>query len=202
MIVMKKYFAGAILGCIFLISCVPQHKILYLQSSEEKPTTEFQSLKRTNTRIEPFDLLYITINSADQQGFNLFSQEKQSFSSISDATLAVISYTVNDSGAVRLPVIGNIHVQGLSLEAAAHLIEDSARTILNKPIVSVRFVNTSITILGEVSKPGTYGYTNEELSIFKALGLAGDITEYGNRKQVMLIREKNKVITKYFLYHR
>jgi polysaccharide export outer membrane protein len=196
---MKSQIVGVSIACLFLFSCVPQHKIVYLQSASEKQATEYHNQTQKNTRIESFDLLYITINSTDQQGFNLFAQEKQSFTSISDATLAVISYAVTDSGNVHLPVIGNVSVRGLTLEQAAARIEDSAKSILSKPIVNVRFVNTNVTILGEVLRPGNYPYTNEELTIFRAIGLAGDITEYGNRKEVVLIREKNKVITKYTL---
>ncbi|HEV7230482.1 MAG TPA: polysaccharide export protein, partial [Bacteroidia bacterium] len=70
---------------------------------------------------------------------------------------------------------------------------------ISHPVVSVKFVNNNITILGEVAKAGTYAYPNEKLSLFNALGLAGDITEYGNRKKVTLIRESNNSIHKYNL---
>lgn len=180
-------------------SCVPQRKMVYVQSVDEKAKYEYVVENQKNIRIEPFDQLYISIGSIDQQGYNFFSQEKQNFNSLSEQSLLVLGYTVNDSGCVNLPVIGKIKLQGQTMDEAEVTLKEATKNVLNQPIVSVRFVNNSITVLGEVLKPGNHLFTSQQLTIFRALGLAGDITEYGNRKKVVLIREKNRVIHKYHL---
>jgi polysaccharide export outer membrane protein len=195
---MRNYFYFLLI-ILFLASCVPQRKMVYVQSPNEKAEYEFLVKNKKSLRIEPFDMLYISINSLDQSGYNFFHQENTGTMSVSDASLSILSYTVSDSGTITLPILGKIKLQGLTLDEAANSIKNFTKNVLNNPIVSVRFANNSITVLGEVSKPGTYPYFKEQLNIFYALGLAGDITEYGNRKKVTLIREKNKIINKYEL---
>jgi polysaccharide export outer membrane protein len=195
---MRNYFYFLLI-ILFFASCVPQRKMVYVQSPNEKAEYEFLVKNKKSLRIEPFDMLYISINSLDQSGYNFFHQENTGTMSVSDASLSILSYTVSDSGTITLPILGKIKLQGLTLDEAANSIKNFTKNVLNNPIVSVRFANNSITVLGEVSKPGTYPYFKEQLNIFYALGLAGDITEYGNRKKVTLIREKNKIINKYEL---
>jgi polysaccharide export outer membrane protein len=194
-----RNFCYFLLFVVFFASCVPQRKMVYVQSPNEKAEYEFLVKNKKSLRIEPFDMLYISINSLDQSGYNFFHQENGGTMTVSDASLSILSYTVSDSGTITLPILGKLKLQGLTLDEAANSIKNFTKNVLNNPIVSVRFANNSITVLGEVSKPGTYPYFKEQLNIFYALGLAGDITEYGNRRKVTLIREKNKIINKYEL---
>jgi polysaccharide export outer membrane protein len=198
---MIRSLLPSLLFLLLLASCVPQHKIVYVQSDAPDKETAYAIGTNKSLKIEPFDMLYISIGSAngEQNGYNFFNQDKQNYNSVSELSMSVLGYTVNDSGAITLPVIGKIHLQGLTLDQAAGLIRDSTKSVVSHPIVSVRFVNSAVTVLGEVGKAGTYSYPNERLTIFYALGLAGDITEYGNRKKVVLIRESKKVIHKYYL---
>jgi polysaccharide export outer membrane protein len=194
-----KVVMGFIFLSMGLLSCVPQHKIIYVQSSNEKTNCEYPLHCEKALLIQPHDMLYITVSSLDQPGYNFFNQEKQNYNTISDATLNVLSYTVNEKGFLSLPVLGEIKAKGLTTVEVAKAISDSVKHMLNNPMVAVRFVNSNITILGEVTRPGTYSYTNENLSLFRAIGLAGDVTEYGDRRQVILIRENEKRIHKYKL---
>ncbi len=184
---------------LFFASCVPQRKIVYFQSENEKKEYDYLVESKRIVKIEPFDLLYIGIGSADQSGYNFFNQEKQNFNSVSEQSLSVLGYTVSDSGYIQLPILGKIKVQGLTLDQASSVIKEYTKNVLTNPIVSIRFVNNTVTILGEVDKPGTYTYTKGQLTIFNALGLANDITEYGNRRKVAVIRETNKTIHKSYL---
>lgn len=195
---MRTYFYLFLLSLTLFVSCVPQKKMVYVQSPTEKAEYEFLVKNKKSLRIEPFDMLYISINSLDQSN-NFFHQETGGTMTVSDASLSIMSYTVSDSGTITLPILGRLKLQGLTLEEAAISIKNFTKNVLNNPIVSVRFANNTITVLGEVQKPGTYPYFKEQLNIFYALGLAGDISEYGNRRQVILIREKNKIINKYEL---
>jgi polysaccharide export outer membrane protein len=195
---MKTRFLYVWILLLLLGACVPQKHIVYFQSNAEKAAYEY-SIKRKNIIIAPADVLYITVNSLDQAGYNFFNQEKQNVTSITEQSLGILGYTVNDSGAVNIPLLGPVVVKGLTLDQASKLLVAGFKGILNNPIVSVRFVNNSVTILGDVLRPGTYTYTKEQLSIFRALGLAGDIAEYGNRRRVAIIREEDKMIHKYYL---
>ncbi len=195
---MRKSFFY-LLFTVVVISCVPQKKIVYLQTQKNNNVASHQTAKKRDTRIEPGDQLYITFNSLDQVGYNPFKQENSSTTQLSESALSVISYTVNDSGYVFLPFIGSIKVQDCSLDESAIIMQQTCKNILNNPAVSVHYVNNSWTILGEVQRPGTYTYAKNQLNVFKAIGLAGDITEYGNRRKVVLIREQGDTIHKYNL---
>lgn len=181
------------------VSCVRQRKLVYFQSKSEKTEYEYLLESRRTARIEPLDLLYIHIGSIDQPQYNFFTQEKQGFNGITEESMSVLGFTVNDSGNIILPVVGNVRLKGLTLEEAAKAIKDVVKDVVSNPIVSIRFVNNTITVLGEVARPGAYTYTKQQINLFNALGLAGDITEYGNKNKVVLIREKEKVIHKYYL---
>jgi polysaccharide biosynthesis/export protein len=175
-----------IIIAILASSCVSQKHMIYIQQKENKET---YINHRNDLLIKPFDLLYINVTSLDQQGYNFFSQEKGSFT-VTTELLSVISYTVSDSGQVKLPVIGKLNISGLTLDKAEQTIESAYKNYLNNPSVSIRFVNNLVTILGQVGRPGTYPFATPHINIFNALGLAGDITEYGNRKRVTIIREE------------
>ena len=191
---MKVYHLFIIAFLAF--SCVSQKRMIYIQ---QKENTETYTSHRSELLIKPFDLLYINVSSLDQQGYNFFSQDKGAMT-VTSELLNVISYTVSDSGEVKLPVIGKLKLNGLSLDQAEQAIEVAYRSYLNNPSVSIRFVNNLVTILGQVNKPGTYPFQTPHINIFNAIGLAGDITEYGNRKRVTIIREeKNNEIKRFTL---
>ena len=181
-------------------SCVPQKKIIYLQSKGETIQNEnFLNKTKKDTKIEAFDQLYISINSLDQTGYNPFKQEAITTNSLTEPAFSVLNYTVNDSGNVFLPFLGRVKLQGYTLDQAAELIQIACKKILNNAAVTIHFVNNSVTVLGEVQHPGTYTYLKGQLNIFRAIGFAGDISEYGNRKNVLLIREQGDKIYKYHL---
>lgn len=190
-----------ILLCLFVLlsACVSQRKTVYVQSSKEnlENNNNWSGNKKT-IRIDAFDLLYIKIITIDQPEYNFFNQGVQS-EQFSESSLAIIAYSVDELGFVNMPVIGKVKVKDLTLDEAAIAIKNALKDVLSNPIVSVRFVNNSITVLGEVGRAGTYAYSTDQLNIFRALGLAGDITEYGDRRNVTLIREKGKQIHKYYL---
>ncbi|MDO9137013.1 MAG: polysaccharide biosynthesis/export family protein, partial [Lutibacter sp.] len=102
-----------------------------------------------------------------------------------------ITYLVNSDGDINFPVLGKIKVEGFTIkEITSHLTEALAVYIKN-PIVNIRLTNFKVTVLGEVQKPGTYPVPNERISILEAIGLAGDLTIQGKRKNMVLIREQN-----------
>jgi polysaccharide biosynthesis/export protein len=174
-------------------SCVSQHEVEYLQDKDRR-IKSFNEAEVQEYRLKPDDELYIQINSFDEAAANVFSasgnQSSPGTSGISPYGASLVSYSIDKSGYVILPFIGNILVQDKTLAQVTEILKDSLNSILNQPIVSVKLVNRYVSVLGEVKSPGHYAYAQERLTIYDALGLAGDITEYGNRSSVILTRNE------------
>ncbi|MCF6402766.1 polysaccharide biosynthesis/export family protein [Chitinophaga filiformis] len=103
----------------------------------------------------------------------------------------VTGYLVSEQGFIEYPVLGQVKAAGLTKEQLTTYLRDELnnRKLMRDPVVSVRFLNYRVTVLGEVSRPGVFAINNERMSIMEALGIAGDITIYGKKDNVLLIRE-------------
>ena len=99
-------------------------------------------------------------------------------------------YIVEKDGTVNIPVLGKVAISGLSRQQATEAIQTKLLAYVNKPIVTIQYLNFKVSILGEVARPGTYPITDEKVTLPQALGLAGDLTIYGKRDNILLIREK------------
>ena len=177
-----------------LTSCVTQRKIEYLRDKNNS-TKSFNEAEFSDYRLKPNDELYIQISSLDEGAANIFSNAG-SPTSVSSASMtpygaSLISYSIDKDGFMLLPVIGNILVKDKTLSQVSVILRDSLSHVLNKPIVSIKLVNRYVSVLGEVKNPGHFSYSQDKLTIYDALGLAGDITDYGNRDKVILIRNIN-----------
>ena len=108
-------------------------------------------------------------------------------------TYKLNGFQVDTKGEINYPTIGNIYVKGLSVNELINLIEKniSDNGLLINPTVDIKIINASFTILGEVNKPGKYEFLNNNLSILEAIGIAGDLTINGQRKDVKIIRQIN-----------
>jgi polysaccharide biosynthesis/export protein len=173
----------------FFSSCVTQRKVEYLQD-KNKNIKSFKEAEFPDYKLKPNDELYIQINSIDDASANVFSNSKQDpyIGSMGPYGASLLSYTVDKDGNMLLPVIGKIQAKDKTLSEFSLLLKDSLAHILNQPSVSVKLVNRYISVLGEVNSPGHFPYAQEKLSIYDAIGLAGDITDYGNRDDVILVR--------------
>lgn len=177
----------------FFSSCVTQRKVEYLQD-KNKNIKSFKEAEFPDYKLKPNDELYIQINSLDEASTNVFSntrQESTYVGSIDPYGASLLSYTIDKDGYLLLPVIGKILLKDKTLSEVSIILKDSLNHVLNQPIVSVKLVNRYISVLGEVNNPGHLSFAQEKLTVFDALGLAGDITEYGNRKNVILIRNED-----------
>lgn len=176
-----------------LSSCVSQREVEYLQDKDNR-TTSFYEAEIQDYRLKPDDELYIQINSLDEAAANVFSsagnQQSALTTGISPYGASLLSYGIDKKGYIILPFIGNIFVQDKTISQVTEILKDSLSSILNQPIVSVKLVNRYVSVLGEVRNPGHFPYSQEKLTIYDALGLAGDISEYGNRSEVILARNE------------
>jgi polysaccharide export outer membrane protein len=197
--------------CILSVSCVNTKKIVYFNNVQDT------TLKSTDVNIESViqknDLLNISVSSLNPEASLVFNLPNQaaSVSSLSVATnpngmsgsgggnlQQPMGYLVSTEGTIKFPVLGTIQAAGLTKKQLEQSITNSLteKKLLTDPIVNVRFLNFRVTVLGEVARPTTINVGNEKISILEALGLAGDLTIYGKRDNVLLIREDgaNKII--------
>jgi polysaccharide export outer membrane protein len=185
-------FLIALLVFVLLSSCVTQRKVEYLQD-RNKNIKEFKEAEFPDYKLKPNDELYIQINSLDEAAANIFSNGKQDpyLGSMQPYGASLMSYSIDKDGYLLLPVIGKVMVKDKTTSEVSVILKDSLNHILNQPIVTVKLVNRYVSVLGEVKNPGHFSYSQDKLTIYDALGLAGDITDYGNRNQVILIRNVN-----------
>jgi len=142
-------------------------------------------------KLAPNDILSVRIKTEDPkfaQGFNL--QGEMGFNMGSPGANYLNSYTISDSGMVNLPIIGEMFLQGLNLEEARAAIQEKVNKFLIGATVVVHLVNHRISILGEVRNPGFYYLYFNQLNIFEAMAMAGDVTNIADRSNVVLIRKR------------
>jgi polysaccharide biosynthesis/export protein len=174
---------------LFFSSCLPQP---YVQS-DRITDREFVGQQLDNL-ISPGDELFIRISSADEEQAVVSFQDQ---GGRIDPTL--LSHTVSDDGTIKLPYINRIQLAGLTLEQASDEIESALSQFLFIPSAYVRFINTKVTVLGEVRSPGVYVFNYKNINILQAIGYAEDITDFGNRRKVLVIREEGVTRTKTYV---
>lgn len=191
---------------VLLTACDAYQKVTYLQNAGKTIVfTDTISSPVPDAKLKIGDLLTIVVNSNTPEAsipFNLPLVPMQSMESYSQSRTVISSYgsngglqnyLVGTDGTIIFPIIGKLHVEGMTKNELAAQIKTKIypRYIKEEPIVSIRFVNYSISVLGEVVRPNTYQVNNEKISIFEALATAGDLTIYGRRDNVLLIRQNN-----------
>lgn len=178
-----------------LAGCTSYRNVPYLQDIETV-NNYGKEIPLYDAKIMPKDLLSITVNTTDPQAaapFNLTVQTpinaaQTNVYATSSPTLQ--QYLVNNEGEIDFPVLGRLHVGGLTKNEAEKLIREKLKPYLKEtPIVTVRMANYKISVLGEVARPGSFTVSNEKVNVLEALAMAGDMTVYGVRTNVKLIRE-------------
>jgi polysaccharide export outer membrane protein len=173
-----------------LSSCVTQRKVEYLRERDIS-IKEFKEADFPDYKLKPNDEVYIKVKSLDDEAANIFADSRLESSytgAMQPYGASLLSYSIDKDGYLFLSVVGKILVKDKTLSEVSAILKESLKGILNQPNVSVKLVNRYVTVLGEVNHPGHYAYSKDKLTVFDALGLAGDIGDYGNRKKVILIR--------------
>lgn len=207
---MKKYIYF-ILFTLILCSCNSQKEILYFQDAtfnEEEVIPDVNTIK-----IRPEDRLSIVVSCKEPQIAQLLNAVEsnrtlsvrespgQGTNSDQVAQSKTLPYTVDSEGNINFPLIGKIHVAGLTREQVAEKIRKKIidEKIVNQCIVTVEFVNLHYSVLGEVKTPGSYSINNDHLTLLDALSKAGDLTIFGRRDRVFVIREVDGKRIKYLV---
>jgi len=179
---------------ISLSSCYYNSRLVYLQDqhfSEFSPTL-LQNKKAEVYRLQPSDILSVLIKSpteteASNAIFNVASRPGGMFAT--PGNLFLEGYTIDNTGRISLPIIGEMMVKGLTIEEAQHIIQTGAEKYLSKATVIVKLISFKVTVLGEVKSPGYLYVFNNQATILETLGMAGDLTPFANRKNIKLIRQ-------------
>ena len=193
---MKKYsYFILVLLVALATSCSAPKNVAYLWNSNDVDLSQSQYLY--DAKIMPKDILTITVNTVNPEAsapFNLIVRSTLTSTSSTIGTTggSLQTYLVDNEGGIDFPVIGYIKVGGLTKRECEKFIHDKVKPYLNaaeNPVVTVRMSSYSISVLGEVNRPGSYQVSREKINILEALAQAGDLTIYGVRERVKLIRE-------------
>lgn len=187
------YFTGGLLFLLSLNSCVSYDTLVNFNTGPQFPDSAQAIRNLPVLKIQADDLLSIRVKVFDEAlaiPYNIDPENAQGGNNLQN-TRALTGYLVDKEGFIDFPQLGPLQVAGKTTSELKKEIEEKLMPFLKDPVVVVRFINFRITILGEISRPGTYTIPNERISIFDAIGQAGDMTVYANRTNVLLIREQD-----------
>ena len=197
---MKKFFFFAIAALMLLLatsSCISTKNVAYFQNQDSIDVSLSRQLY--DAKIMPKDILQIqvfTTNPEAAEPFNLLKARTTSSSSSSQSISqnSVYNYLVDNDGNIDFPVIGNIHIGGMTKNEAEACIKGLIKPYMaesENPVIHVRMVNYKYAVIGEVNRPGMFTTMNEKINIIEALAQAGDLTLYGERDKIFLLRENS-----------
>lgn len=194
---MKHRFLSLLLPIALLASCTTSKEVLYFQDAELNRAEPVQAT--TDIVLQPGDQISIIVASKDPQLavlFNLPRVQQQlgsANSGVSSGNGNTSGYTLDKAGEIDFPILGKLRVGGLSRTQVAEMVKEKliSGRLINDPVVTVEFMNLTYAVMGEVAAPGRYGIGKDRVTLLEALSQAGDLTIYGKRDGIEVIREEN-----------
>lgn len=189
---MNKIFIPVIISIFLLSSCANKKNILYLQDNIAESNIEIN--QSYVSRLQADDILSIQVSSVDNQGvaaFNIATSNGILGTDVAVGQPRFINYIIRQDGSIEFPVIGKIKLAGLTVVEAIDLLKKEISAYVKKPIVILEWLNFKYSVLGEVTRPGQFTSKSERVTVLEALSNAGDLTIFGKRKNIILIRENN-----------
>lgn len=179
-----------------LASCKTEEKILYFQDIVVNQSEEIQGAR--DITVQPKDQISIVVSSKDPQLAALFNLTRvQLRAGVTDLGIGgsngeVSGYTLDDQGNIDFPVLGTLHIAGMTKSQIAALIKGKliSENLVKDPVVTVEFMNLYFSILGEVKTPGKYNITKDQITLLEAIAMAGDLNITGKRDAIFVIREE------------
>ncbi|MCB2407985.1 polysaccharide biosynthesis/export family protein [Hymenobacter lucidus] len=175
----------------WLSGCVAQQQLPYLQGKEYSTQNPMNvANERLVYRIQASDVLSIRVQSVQPALNDIFNiTDTRAVFSGDPSNLFLAGYSVDEAGNINLPTVGKVKVEGLTLDQAQTLVQQQVSKYVRDANVLVKLLSFKVTVLGEVKAPGRYFIYNAQATLLEGLGLAGDLTEFGNRQNVKLIRQ-------------
>ncbi|MGZ9735375.1 polysaccharide biosynthesis/export family protein [Flavobacterium sp. GNP002] len=172
---------------IMLFSCASRTDVVYYQNIDTINSQEKSS--SYEIKIQPDDLLSITVSAEDPEVAIPFNLGSTSGSNVSSGQQSVQSYLVDSNGAIDFPILGQLKVSGLTRSEVLKMLQDKISVYVKKPIINLRIMNFKVSVQGEVNSPGTYNVPSDRITLIEAITMAKDLTIYGKRNNILIIRE-------------
>lgn len=194
---MRNSFRILIILVLLLEACGSKRNLSYFKDLPDSVALRAAVLDVPETKIQSGDILRITANTLNPESNILFNSgtlqtlDARNNNVNANSQLSAEGYLVDKNGFISFPVIGQVKLGGLTREEARQEMVKQLTNYVKDPIVNVRFLNFKVTVIGEVARPSTFTIPNEKVTILEALGMAGDMTPFGKRENVLLIREEN-----------
>ncbi|MDB5030638.1 polysaccharide biosynthesis/export family protein [Mucilaginibacter sp.] len=183
----KTFYCSCAFALLFASGCASRRDLVYFSNLAN--TGAVANPKNQEVHIAPNDMVNITMHSLSPESDNLFLNKNSALYALY-APAKIDGYRVNKDGLIDLPIIGGFKIAGMNIEEAQKAITLELSKKVKDPLVDVQIVNFKITVIGEVNKPSTFIITNEKVNVLEALGMAGDMTVYGKRDNVLVIRNE------------
>ncbi|MBT6649816.1 MAG: hypothetical protein HOB54_00415, partial [Flavobacteriales bacterium] len=189
-IVNTKYPIYILLFLFTFSSCITNRDLEYIRSSKEIKNAK---ANKQDYRLQMGDLISIQINTTTEQQHDFFNKENLANSQLMMQNPYLYGYIIKEDGNLDLPSFGKVRAEGFTLQELENVIRKIAESYFESPIVKLNIINFKISILGEVNNPGTFKIIDPEVNILYALSLSGDMTQFGNRRKVKVIRNENEL---------
>ena len=185
-----KNIVPLLISFLLLLSCGSKNDVVYFNGIDSDDNIVGIDSYMPTYHMD--DELVIVVNAIEAESAKPFNQKAVSYSSDRLDAFGrerLQTYIIDPEGNISFPVLGKITLSGLNREQATNLLEEKLKDYIKDPIVNIRTTNYKITVLGEVHNPGTYTATNERITLIEALAMAGDLTIYGERENVLIIHD-------------
>jgi polysaccharide export outer membrane protein len=181
-----------------LAACNPTRNLVYFSNLKENDRYQTPPEAPLELRLQPNDLVSIRVSSLNPESNALFNRGVLAAPGAVATTLSAENtptegYLLDQSGDIDFPVLGKVKLGGLTNTEATTKMTTQIQQYVKSPIVTIRLLNFKVTVIGEVNRPSTFLVPTQRITILEALGLAGDMTAYGRRENVLLVREQNQV---------
>ena len=177
-------------------ACRPGRDLVYFSDLQGEVSFLAPVDNNTEPRIQPNDQLGISLSSLSQESSALFNNgaplpARNAAPSAVPPSKVSEGYVVDKNGEINFPVLGKVALGGLTKKEATEKMTLQFARYVKKPVVNILFLNFKVTVIGEVNRPSTFTVPSERINVLEALGLAGDMTAFGRRENVLILREKN-----------
>lgn len=178
---------------LLLSGCARYKNVQIMQDRYVKNDTLLQPIpiaEATDIILRPDDNLYINVSGVDMGQIGIFNKQSEArTTNFNEMTLYLQGYLIKKNGCIDLPVIGEVKMAGYSIQEAREELQRQINDYIKGAVVDVRLLSYYITMMGEFNRPGTYAFMRREINVMDAIGKAGDIAIFGDRRSVLIIRK-------------